>query len=70
MASISYAVNVTGGDVQDFTITGGGTNQVVSEADTDAAVQAFASSLSSVTGLVVNSVHKVTTTTTTSDVVI
>jgi hypothetical protein len=62
VASIKYTVTVTGGDVQEFTITGGGTNQVVSEADTDAAVQAFANSLSNT--VTVNSIHKETTTVT------
>lgn len=64
MSKVDYTIDVTGGDVQEFTITGGGTNQVVSESDTDAAVQAFASSLSSVSGLTVNSIHKTTTTVT------
>jgi hypothetical protein len=62
MSKVDYTVTVTGGDVQEFGIAGGGTNQVVSEADTDAAVQAFASSLSSVSGLVVNYIRKTTTT--------
>lgn len=62
--SIQYHILVTGGDVQELTITGGGTAQIVSESDTDAAVQAFASSLASVSGLTVNYVRKTTTDTT------
>lgn len=61
MSNVNYNVTVTGGDVQTFSISGGGTNQVVSEADTDAAVQAFANSLASTGTVVVNSIRKVTT---------
>lgn len=73
MSKIDYNVTVRCEfEPQSFTVTGGTDNNVVSEIDTDAAIQAFATALVSGTTstypLEIVNIHKITTTI--SDVVL